>query len=1491
MGDVPLPGPTAAKTGIRYEDAWTAHCALRILGGEARWIYLEEPGTEAEGFEFSLALEDAIQYHQVKRQRAGDGGWSLKALASARVLGAFRSKLASPEAVCVFASGNAAQTLDDLATSAQKSEDWATFGRGVLKYDTRSTHFQQLREIWEADELWTFEALRRVQVETIGERQLGHMLRLQAEVLLEGAIETAPGTLVAILGRRINERVDASMLWVDLAKAGFKPNPWRSSSELSARVRAVNGSFTNSRRITLIGDELISRPEAAGIREALEEHRVVLVEGEAGAGKSDVLYELTKQLDDQTVPYLAFRLDRWQATASPGALAAEMGLPVSPPAALAALCPDKPCVLIIDQLDAMSSTSGRNTEFFECVDEMLRLAETRPQMSVVLACRHFDVRNDARLRRLVGDNRYRISVGQLSGEQVTSTLTRLAIAEDRVTPQLRELLRVPLHLALLAQSSPVDPADLPEIKTLRDLYDEFWKSKQAELAQRLGRNSDWIPVLDALVEDMNARASLQAPMELVDEWEADCTAMRSASVLVEDKGQLAFFHETFFDYVFARRFFAQRRTVRDLLASDQLLFRRAQVRQLLAYERQGDFDAYAEDLQYLLLDPGVRFHLQDLVLGWLATAETPLRIEWEVLKELLGIARTSVLRRVHTAISSPAWFAFLDGLGVIEGWLADDSTTGLALQVITAGQTESPARAAGLLASYRERSPTAANDVAAVLRRSGLADSREAFELFVGVLDTDDRDLGRSDFFYLARDLPEKHPDWGCELLGAYLRNRLRAADAAGVVNPFDYRKPVIPRQLHIHDLVSSSARSAPQTFIDHVLPQMLRIIERTARPEHGDETELVADEVWSAAYTGRHREDSDDELLAGAEIALRQLASEDPQRFLKLAHEHDRSEYETVWALLFEGFRARSEDLANAAADFVLADTRLLRVGRSSGDNWASRQLFQAISPHCSDERFARLEAQVLEHFTVWERSKEGRKALGYSQFSILEGMPFDRLSDLGQRRLREWQRKFETTAPHEPLGVTGGAVGSPIPSDATRKMKDAHWLRAFERYHSTDSDPRDFLKGGAHQLSQELEARAKEDPVRFVGLAGQMPDDAHVYYFYALLRGVAASDHEVTIEATRSLVERCHALPGRPCGRWIAQPLRRHSDTPLPRDLIDVLTWYAVNDPDPPEVSSDFSGDISDDRRVQMQGLNSVRGSIAYEIAAHISRHEESIEPFSQAVESLVVDRSVAVRGMAIRTLIGLMRHRPQRAVELFVELASHPNDLILAGHEAHEFLRYAGTRHFEDVQSVIQRMVQSKNSAVRTCGAVHAALAALDGVAAESLAAGCLAGDPALRLGVARVNAANVLKAPHRARCEAQLISLFDDPDSEVRKATSEVFRELAGENFANDEQLIDAFLTSGAFDTEGAEALLHAFEYAEAPPPRLSLGVCRAYLDADFAESHAVGGSMSLHNVGELALRAYADASDQVGHNTALDIIDRVLELDTFRVAAALADYDR
>ena len=178
----------------------------------------------------------------------------------------------------------------------------------------------------------------------------------------------------------------------------------------------------------------------------------------------------------------------------------------------------------------------------------------------------------------------------------TSRSTPTALARE-----LLELIPVPLHLALLEQ---IDrSAGLGALGSLRDLYDRFWDDKRKEVTEKLGREPAWTATLDVLSDYMSEQQILHAPRELVDDWESDVQAMLSSRVLLVDGQRLAFFHETFFDYVFARRFSGRRRTLKELLDADQFLFRRAQVRQILSHARDGSSPEYARSLEFVLTDP------------------------------------------------------------------------------------------------------------------------------------------------------------------------------------------------------------------------------------------------------------------------------------------------------------------------------------------------------------------------------------------------------------------------------------------------------------------------------------------------------------------------------------------------------------------------------------------------------------------------------------------------------------------------------------------------------------------------------------------------------------------------------------------------------------------------------------------------------------------------------------------------------------------------
>src|SRR5207253_3668663 len=125
----------------------------------------------------------------------------------------------------------------------------------------------------------------------------------------------------------------------------------------------------------------------------------------------------------------------------------------SPAPVLAAIAQGQQCLLVLDQLDAVSIASGRATQLFECLEEILQEARGFPNMRVLLACRSFDLDNDHRLRQLTDDEgiAQAVPIKELSASVVTQVVSGLGFDATNLTRRQTELFSIPLHLRLLAE--------------------------------------------------------------------------------------------------------------------------------------------------------------------------------------------------------------------------------------------------------------------------------------------------------------------------------------------------------------------------------------------------------------------------------------------------------------------------------------------------------------------------------------------------------------------------------------------------------------------------------------------------------------------------------------------------------------------------------------------------------------------------------------------------------------------------------------------------------------------------------------------------------------------------------------------------------------------------------------------------------------------------------------------------------------------------------
>ena len=472
---------------------------------------------------------------------------------------------------------------------------------------------------------------------------------------------------------------------------------------------------------------------------------------------------------------------------------------------------------------------------------------------------------------------------------------------------------------------------------------------------------------------------------------------------------------------------------------------------------------------------------------------------------------------------------------------------------------------------------------------------------------------------------------------------------------------------------------------------------------------------------------------------------------------------------------------------------------------------------------------------------------------------------------------------------------MNPPVTEQEARNMSDDDWLHAFEQY-SSDSprNPENFLRGGARQLSQLLGTLVKEDPGRFAKLVHRIPDDTNTAYFEAILRGVTGAS--VDMETVVAMCIRCHDIPNRPLGRSITSPLAAIAESPLPEEALELVAWYATEDPDPSAEASSLrtysqSGQEHTEYAPLFFGINSVRGGAALSMAKLIFRDEHHMEFFRPYLSDLVNDPSEAVRAYVAEVLVGVLKYDGDLAVDLFLQLCNADERLLATEHFG-RFLKYSSHSHFTRIEPVLSQMVASRDEQVAEAGALWVCYSSLTVEEARPLARQCAIGSKALRLGAVEVYAENLRNRDFREVCEDMLLVFFDDPDIEVRQSAARCFYKFEGQELLEYQDFVIHFIGSQAFES-ASDLFFYVLEDTDADVDDIILTACERFLSiagVDIADIRTAVARTSL-SMSKLVRRVNSHSSDPTTKQRCLDIIDKMSLANAYGLDYITREIDR
>ncbi len=1515
---MPLTGGASNKSGNNFESRWTIYCIVQVLSEESNYIWLEPPNTEGNGCEFVVGRDNIKEYHQVKRQHSYDNAWSISELIRKGIIKTFFEKINNnTENKFIFISSVSANALQELHENALCTHTYQNFSDNFLSQGKRRDNFHLLSNEWQSifqnklmrnsskhlAELATYKALKQIEIRVFDERSLEELTNTKLNFILKDNIHNAYSKLLNYIFENIHRKLFAEEIWVYLESKGFQRSDISKNKSISYAVSQQNARYEN--RIKLCNNEFyIHRQEVHTTLGQLtsQKHQIknIIISGQAGIGKSVIIKQLITQIKIFKIPFLAISLDQLESTELPDNIGIQLGINLSPTYALAGIAKGREAVLVIDQLDAISSVSGRNSDFFHCIKELLQQTENYSNIKVILGCRTFDLEKDPRLRELKEQQNTKVIESTLfSIEEISSVLVSFNMSTDDFTKEQLNILKLPLHLSLFIQSVKNNSIIIKHFHNSIDIFNAYWTYKTKLINNKLIGNQ-WIEVFDSLCKDITESQTLFVNKSLIlDEFNEAISLMESESILISNDNKIGFFHESFFDYVFARRFVQKKLNLIEYLKEgEQYLFKRSPLRQILFYLKTIDKEDFISNSISILTNEKIRLHLKKCTIEVLLQLDYANENLWDFYLKIIK-AKNSLLYHdiLKILIVSKSWFYFLYNSNQLKEWLSEENDfKNISIRIIANQISHFPNECYLLLQPYINKSDIWDIKILEILSQSRLINiNNDLFSLFLEIIE---KKLAEKtfelNFWSIIYWLPDNNPILAAKAIKVYLN---------WICKDLDYSKlsfNFLEKENDGSDIIKKVAKKSPTSFLENILPFFLTVIENSAK--YSEDIFLI-DPVWTFRSFNEDLYNCKDAILNGIENSLIFLAKKDSEDFLKFKTTLLYfKNYEVINFLLIRVYSFISPTLANEAVNFIIDNPKRLDCGWSTAGGgdfsiWAGWTFIEHISKYCSGEKLRELESAILSYYPAHELEKDKlyRKWRGHWQYQMLSAIDKSKLSTKVKYKIYEYRRKFGELKiePPQPSRCYHGA--SPIPKKKACKMSNKQWLNAINKY---NTDFRDNIIngrfiGGANELSSILEEQSKEQPIRFANLILHFNKDTHSAYFDAIIRGLSSTT--LKKEVAFNIIRHLFKFKNKPSQRWIPSFITNYKEDEIPDDILNILLWHAINSEDPPDSKFKIEKCSKTDEvshSMLNSAINCVRGRAVEAIGKLILETPYLLDFFKPYLNELVTDKIEYVRTTAGYILIGVFNCDKDLATDLFIKLSSCKNESIFATHFIEKFMHYAIKSHYKKIEPIITRMIESKYNNVRETASILNCLAYFYNHDLDLILNNCANNkDFYIRKGAVEVATANVFNLGYEKFSLEYLPCFFNDSSKKIRNIASKIFYNAKKHDLKNIGELINIFISSQAFD-ENIESLVHGLLNSYAEFNEETLMLCEKILfhirNSDNQSKYRFQGK----EISELILRIYRNSKIKKHQSKCLDLIDLLLSIDDFYgISEELEKYQR
>lgn len=1048
-----------------------------------------------------------------------------------------------------------------------------------------------------------------------------------------------------------------------------------------------------------------------------DEQPVVLLVGGAGSGKTVILKDVFLNLKETKIPAIALKADRLYAESITD-LQNKIDLEDSFEKVVRTLSEvSERVVVLIDQIDALSQSLSAKREYLGTYNLLVRKLIAIDRVRVVISVRAYDLDYDTELRFYKNQKSFRVSL--LDVGQVTQVLNKLGIRENEVPGQLLNLLQTPHHLNVFCKVYD-SQTNLRSITTLHDLYENLWLQQIVKVPTTSPASSDKCKgLVFSIAEQMHREQRISTPSKpFFGSFTNEFNYLKSSGIVTEKDKEVQFFHQTFFDFVFAKQFVQNGKPVTSyILENHQGLFIRSSLKMIIGFMREQDHAVYIKALETILLSPKYRFHIKLMLLNLLGFEEAPTTKEKQLVKSRILPSKELKLPFLES-VTGNSWFTVLLEEGELNklitqkiGWrnkLAEhhwgkankivakiktllyyestserwDAQINLLWQILIKQLPKSRQAVCDFLLNCSEFEGKS-KFVFRLLYYVKEWDIAVVFQLF----EKHEAEAGTDRFGYykILEDALSFNIDWVIQRYKIHCLNKIEAIKGPNDKPHFEHQDEELFKKMFEVDSIKAS---------DFALDIIKRISAKTIGR---DKSKLYIDWVfWLFDYERHDRSYGHEAIYNLLVDKVQEQAEQTTPWFHQFLVDHQNSNSITILRLLFFGLLANPAHYANEI--FNLMELFHQKDGLESEDKiqFQFRQLLKEVYPHFDNAQKDQIDKILLSIKSKYEldiyQDEHGKRRprlqwYGQKKYLYLSAVATSELMQrpLLKKAFLELERKFPKLVDTEPHRLRWIGVGSPMDSSAYDKMTFDQWEQTFKKYDAEYKAEFASSRGSILEHSRAFQAEVKNRASHFFSFIEKLIDENKTPYQYIVSGLTGLKEAKYDPAEVQRIYKKALSIP---FDReytlyfiWVSSYFVEAKI--LDQDVLEYLIEIAKNHPDPE--GNTIRNDALND------GANNVRGSAAGNICkVYFNPAFENL--VFEALQQIAEDPNISVRVAIMPHLAMLMHLNEQKTLEVFLKLVSS-NESEIMKHSIWA-VQYLINNNFDNLNDYFQRAIKMES-----------------------------------------------------------------------------------------------------------------------------------------------------------------------------------------------------